>query len=126
MAGLRCPSHGRLRQFRYRNRPSAEGRSERLTLPRKKLAFSIPNRFIPAHPEPFDVPNPEVLRLPNKLIVEPLLARIIVLPRDRIITQQKAQPHDAIHHMHNRHFVSSKHLSTSQPSHHKTPKTLNQ
>ncbi|MCA9050806.1 MAG: hypothetical protein KDA89_18840, partial [Planctomycetaceae bacterium] len=34
--------------------------------------------------------------------------------------QQKTPPHHAIHHMHN--FVSSKHLSTSQPSHHKPPK----
>jgi hypothetical protein len=70
--------------------------------------------------------NPEVLRLLNKLTVEPLLAMIIVLTRDWIITQQKAPPHNAIHDMHNRHFVSSKYLSTSQPSHHKPPKNLNQ
>jgi hypothetical protein len=54
MAGLRCPSHGRLRQSHYQNRPSAEGRSKWLTLLRKKLSFSIPNRFIPALPDPFD------------------------------------------------------------------------
>jgi hypothetical protein len=51
MAGLRVPSHGRSRQTRYRTRPSAEGRSDWLNLLRKKLSFSTPNRFIPAHPE---------------------------------------------------------------------------
>jgi len=53
MAGLRFPSTGRSRQFRYRNRPSDEGRSKWLTLLRKKLSFSVPNRFIPAHPDTF-------------------------------------------------------------------------
>lgn len=43
----------RLRQLRYRNRPSAEGRSKWLTLLRKILSFSIPNRFIPVHPDTF-------------------------------------------------------------------------
>src|SRR6056297_1066464 len=62
MAGLRCPSNVRLRQFRYRNRPSVEGRSKWLTLLRKKLSFSIPNRFIPAHPDTFDA---SVTRDPN-------------------------------------------------------------
>ena len=47
VAGLRCPSHGRLRLLRYRNRPSAEGRSDWLNFLRKILSFSIPNRFYP-------------------------------------------------------------------------------
>jgi len=49
MAGLRFPSHGRLRQTEVR--PSAEGRSNWLNFLRKTLSFSIPNRFIPAHPD---------------------------------------------------------------------------
>ena len=57
MAGLRYHSHGRLRQFRCANRPSAEGRSNWLNFLRKILSFSIPNRFIPAHPDGFDVPR---------------------------------------------------------------------
>ena len=48
----------RSRQFRYRNRPSEEGRSKWLTLLRKKLSFSIPNRFIPAHLDTFVSPAP--------------------------------------------------------------------
>ena len=52
MAGLRCPSHGRSRHNVAPVRPSPEGRSDRLNLLRKKLSFSIPNRFIPAHPCP--------------------------------------------------------------------------
>ena len=53
VAGLRYRSHGRLRQFRFANRPSAEGRSNWLNFLRKILSFSIPNRFIPAHPDTF-------------------------------------------------------------------------
>jgi len=55
MAGLRFPSHGRSRQTGYPVRPSAEGRSNRLNFLREILAFSIPNRFIPAHCVPFDL-----------------------------------------------------------------------
>jgi len=52
MAGLRYPSHGRLRQTEVR--PSAEGRSNWLNFLRKTLAVSIQTGFIPAHPDPFD------------------------------------------------------------------------
>ena len=58
MAGLRYPSHGRSRQTGRPIRPSAEGRSSGLILPRKTLSFSIPNRFIPAHNVPFDPAHP--------------------------------------------------------------------
>ena len=37
--------------------PSAEGRSGWLNLLRKILSFSIPNRFIPAHPDTFWLPH---------------------------------------------------------------------
>ena len=57
VAGLRCPSHGRLGQFRFANRPSAEGRSNWLDFLRKIRSFSIPNRFIPAHPVTCKLPQ---------------------------------------------------------------------
>ena len=50
MAGLRYPSHGRSRQTGYPIRPSVEGRSSWLNLPRKTLSFSIQNRFYPGTP----------------------------------------------------------------------------
>ncbi len=65
MAGLRYPSHGRLRQTEIR--PSAEGRSNWLYFLRKTLSFSIPNRFIPAHPDPPPFPTAGLLLCSNVL-----------------------------------------------------------
>ncbi|MFC1759695.1 hypothetical protein ACFL2H_13160 [Planctomycetota bacterium] len=53
-------------------------------------------------------------------IFDPLFPVVKVLPRDRIIAEQKAPPHNAIHDMHNRNFIRSKNIRTSQPSHHPT------
>ena len=50
LAGLRFPLHGRSARRCYRGRTSAGGRSGRLNLPRKKLSFSIPNRFYSGTP----------------------------------------------------------------------------
>ncbi len=50
LAGLRFPLHGRSARRCYRGRTSAGGRSCWLDLLRKKLSFSILNRFYPGTP----------------------------------------------------------------------------
>lgn len=77
MAGLRYPSHGRSRQTGYPIRPSAEGRSSWLNFLRKILSFSIPNRFIPAHPDTFDsIYLGQLRKCPRKTIAKPNHARL--------------------------------------------------
>jgi len=61
--------------------------------------------------------DPELSRLMHKLIVNPLLAMIIVLPCERIVPRQEARPHRPGHHMHNRNLIRRKHLHPCQPSH---------
>ncbi len=58
----------------------------------------------------------EVLRLMNKLIIEPLLAMVIVLSTDGILAEEKTPPHRAIHDVDDCDFVRCKYLNTSQPS----------
>jgi hypothetical protein len=64
--------------------------------------------------------NTEIPSLMDKLVIDSLFAVVVVAAGDRIVTQQKAPPHRAIHHMHNRHFVRGKHLRPSQSGHNAT------
>jgi len=64
--------------------------------------------------------NPEVPGLMHKLIVKPQLAMVVILPRDRILPQQKTPPRRPIHHMHRGNLVRRKHFNPRQSCHFST------
>jgi len=61
--------------------------------------------------------DPEGLRQMHQLLVEPLLSMIMILPRKRIISQQKTPLHRRIHHVNDGNLIRRKYLNSSQPSH---------
>jgi len=61
--------------------------------------------------------NSKVLRLMNKLFIDPDFSMVIILPGDGIITQQKATSHSPVHDVDNCNLICRKNLNPRQPSH---------
>ena len=59
--------------------------------------------------------DPDVRCQQTQLVLDPDLAMVKVLSRDRIVPRQKATTNHAIYDMHNRHFFCRKQLHAGKP-----------